>query len=79
MAAAVSDRDVMKQVAQRLATRGLSSACKIDVQSKNGEVTLTGNIQFAHQRVAAMQAAGTASGVQHVVDRLTLKAVDKRH
>lgn len=78
MSAFGQDRTIMQQVTQRLATRGLRSPCRIDVQSRNGEVTLTGSIQYPQQRAAAMQAAATASGVRHVVDRLTMKAPEKR-
>jgi osmotically-inducible protein OsmY len=74
-----NDRNIATQVTQRLATRGLRSPCKIEVQSKNGEVTLTGSIQYPYQRSAAVQAASTASGVRQVVDRLTIKAAVKRH
>lgn len=78
MSALGNDRTITQQVSQRLATRGLRSPCRIDVQARNGEVTLTGNIQYPHQRAAAMQAASTAEGVRHVVDRLTIKAAVKR-
>jgi osmotically-inducible protein OsmY len=78
MSAFGADKNIVQQVTQRLATRGIRTPCKIDVQSKNGEVTLTGNVQYAHQRTAAMQAASSASGVRHVVDRLTIKAPVKR-
>jgi len=76
--AAGTDRTIVQQVTQRLATRGLRSPCKIEVQARNGEVTLTGAIQFPHQRTAAKQAASTASGVRSVVDRLTIKPPEKR-
>jgi osmotically-inducible protein OsmY len=72
------DRSIVQAVNQRLATRGIRSPCRIDVQSRNGEVTLSGNIQYPHQRSAAMQAASTTSGVRHVLDRLTLKPATKR-
>jgi osmotically-inducible protein OsmY len=78
MAAMGNDRAVIQQVNQRLASRGLRNPCKIDVASKNGEVTLSGSIQYPHQRSTAMQAASTASGVRHVVDRLVIKAAVKR-
>jgi osmotically-inducible protein OsmY len=58
--------------------RGVRSPCRIDVESKNGQVTLTGSIQYAHQRSAAVQAASSASGVRHVVDRLTITPAAKR-
>ena len=78
MSASGQDRSIVQAVNQRLATRGIRSPCRIDVQARNGEVTLSGNIQYPHQRSAAMQAASTTSGVRHVVDRLTLKPTTKR-
>ena len=78
MSAFGQDRTIVQQVTQRLATRGLRSPCRIDVQSKNGEVTLTGAIQYPYQRSAAMHAAASASGVRHVVDRMTVKPPEKR-
>jgi osmotically-inducible protein OsmY len=78
MAAFGNDRTIIKQVTQRLATRGLRSPCRIDVKSRNGEVTLIGEIQYPHQRSAAMNAASTAEGVRHVVDQLKIKPVPKR-
>lgn len=78
MAAPGQDRAIAQQVNQRLAMKGIRSPCKIDVQSKNGDVTLTGNIQFAYQRATVVQAASTASGVRRVVDQLTVKPPVKR-
>jgi osmotically-inducible protein OsmY len=78
MAAFGQDRAIVQQVTQRLETRGLRSPCRIDVQVRNGEVTLTGQIQFAQQRSTAMSAASTATGVRQVVDRLTIKPPQKR-
>jgi len=72
MSASSQDRNIAQQVTQRLSMRGVRSPCRIDVESKNGQVTLTGSIQYAHQRSAAVQAASSASGVRHVVDRLTI-------
>jgi osmotically-inducible protein OsmY len=72
------DRTIVQQVTQRLATRGLRSPCKIEVQSRNGDVTLTGAIQYPHQRAAAKQAASTAAGVRSVIDHLTIKPPEKR-
>jgi osmotically-inducible protein OsmY len=78
MSASSQDRNIAQQVTQRLSMRGVRSPCRIDVESKNGQVTLTGSIQYAHQRSAAVQAASTTSGVRHVVDRLTVKPAAKR-
>ena len=72
------DRTVVQQVTQRIATKGIRSPSRIDVQAKNGQVTLTGNIQYAHQRSAAVQAASTAAGVRQVVDQLKVMPNTKR-
>jgi osmotically-inducible protein OsmY len=78
MSASGSDRNIAQDVTKRLAMRGIHSPCRIDVQSRNGEVTLTGSIQYPYQRSAAVQAASTTSGVRHVVDRMTVKPAVKR-
>jgi len=78
MAAFGQDRTIEKQVSQRLATRGIRSPCRIDVHSRNGEVTLSGDIQYPHQRATARQAASTATGVKNVVDHLLVKPPEKR-
>jgi osmotically-inducible protein OsmY len=58
--------------------RGLRTPCRIVVSSQNGDVTLTGSIQFAHQRSAATQAAANVPGVRRVVDQLKVTPVVKR-
>lgn len=78
MSALGQDRTIALAVNQRLATRGIRSPCRIEVQSRSGEVTLTGTIQYPYQRGAAMQAASTTAGVRHVVDCLTVKPTAKR-
>jgi len=78
MSAIGLDRTIAQAVIQRLATRGIRSPCRIDVQSRNGEVTLSGSIQYPYQRSAAVQAASTTSGVRNVLDRLTFKSTAKR-
>ena len=73
----VSDRNVTQQVKNKLAGRGLSAPCQVSVDTRNGEVTLTGSVQHAHQKGTAVQAASAISGVRRVVDRLIVKAVAK--
>lgn len=78
MSASGQDRNIAQAVTQRLAMRGIRTPCRIDVQSRNGEITLTGSIQYPYQRSAAVQAASTTSGVRYVVDRMTIKPAAKR-
>lgn len=73
----VQDRTIIRQVQGKIAGRGLGSPCHVVVESRNGAVTLTGSVQHAHQKSAAVQAANGIAGVRQVIDRLIVKAVVK--
>jgi osmotically-inducible protein OsmY len=68
----VSDRMITQKVSQQLQNRGMRSPCQVMVASLKGTVTLSGKIQYDHQRRIALQAAQGIDGVQRVVDRLQL-------
>ena len=68
----VSDRVISQKVGQQLQNRGMRSPCHVTVLSQKGTVTLTGKIQYDHQRRIAVQATQGVDGVQRVVDRLQL-------
>ena len=46
------------------------AALKIDVDTTNGVVTLTGNVKTAAERDEALRIARESEGVKSVVDRL---------
>ena len=73
----VPDQAITQQLNNKLASRGVRSPCRVTVMSKNGEVTLSGTVQFAHQKGAARQIATGVSGVRRVIDNLTVKPADK--
>lgn len=73
----VQDKTITRQVQGKLAGRGLGSPCHIAVETMKGEVTLTGNVQYAQQKTTAVQAATNISGVRRVVDRLIVKTIAK--
>jgi osmotically-inducible protein OsmY len=70
----VQDRTITRQVQGILAGRGLNSPCRIVVQTSKGDVTLSGSVQYQHQKVCAVQTAMGISGVRHVLNRLIVKA-----
>ena len=72
-----SDQTITQQVQNRLSGRGLSSPCHITVETRKGEVTLSGSVQYAHQKGTATQVANVISGVRRVIDRLIVKAATK--
>ena len=74
----VSDKTITNQINRKLVNRGVSSPCQVAVDTKNGQVTLSGSVRFAHQKAAAMSAAQGITGVRRVVDQLIVKPQDKR-
>ena len=73
----VPDRIIMQQLTNKLASRGVRHPCKVTVQSSNGDVTLSGNVQFVHQKQAAVQVANGIAGVRRVIDNLIVKVLVK--
>ncbi|HYM86042.1 MAG TPA: BON domain-containing protein [Pseudoxanthomonas sp.] len=74
MALNKADQLITNQVNLKLSNRGIRTPCRVTVLTKNGEVTLTGTVQFAHQKSAATQAATGIAGVKRVVDQTTVNS-----
>jgi osmotically-inducible protein OsmY len=68
----VSDKDLLKQVNQRLARTGTGSQSRVMVAVQQGTVTLTGTLQYAIQRSPIVKAVARVAGVGRVVDQMTL-------
>ena len=73
----VQDKTITRQVMGKLAGRGLNSPCRVAVDTIKGQVTLTGTVQYAHQKTTASQVAHGISGVKRVVDKVVVKAIAK--
>jgi osmotically-inducible protein OsmY len=73
----IPDQTITERVTQLLSNRGLRSPCRVSVTTLNGEVTLSGTVQHAHQKVSAVQATRGANGVRRVVDQLAVKPMVK--
>jgi osmotically-inducible protein OsmY len=67
----VSDRDLLKQINQRLARTGTASQSKVNVSVQQGNVTLTGTLQHAGQRSPIVKAVSRVTGIRRVVDQMT--------
>lgn len=68
----IPDARITERVTQLLAGRGLRSPCRVKVKTVKGEVTLSGTVQYNHQKAAAVQATRGSQGVSRVIDQLTL-------
>jgi len=74
----VPDKQLSQKVQQRLARAGVGSQSSISVQVRNGDVTLSGSLQYEIQRRSVLQAASGVSGVRRVVDQLQVKVAAKK-
>jgi osmotically-inducible protein OsmY len=72
------DDRITQQVNNKLAARGFCSPCRLSAQTSNGQVTLSGIVQYAHQKSAAVSAISGMVGVRRVIDQITLKPAVKR-
>lgn len=72
---AVPDRVLVQTVTNKIAMRGIRLPCKIEVAVKNGDVTLSGTVQYDHQKRAAEQAIKGITGVRRVDNKLTVKPI----
>jgi phosphoribosylformylglycinamidine (FGAM) synthase-like enzyme len=66
----VSDKDLLKQINQRLARTGTASQSKVNVSVQQGNVTLTGTLQHAIQRSPIVKAISRVAGVRRVNDQM---------
>ena len=74
----VPDRTIIQQINNKLATRGVRSPCRVNVLSHRGDVTLSGTVEHAHQKSAAVGVAGSVAGVKRVIDQMTVKPPERR-
>ena len=77
MSANGSDNKITQQVNLKLANRGIRTPCHVNVATRNGDVTLSGTVQFPHQKKAAVQAATGIQGVRRVNDLMTVVAAKR--
>ena len=66
-----NDKALLKDVNKRLSRTGTQT--KVTAAVSGGTITLSGALQYEHQRGAIIRAANQASGVRNVVDQMTLQ------
>lgn len=71
-----SDNAILKKVNQRLARASLGSHSRVTAAVRNGQVTLSGSIQYEIQRRPALRAASGVDGVSGVLDQLQVQSRD---
>ena len=66
----VKDPIISRCVNEKLSNMGIRAPCRVTVASSDGNVTLSGTIQYEHQRQMAMHASRGVAGVKRVVDQM---------
>jgi osmotically-inducible protein OsmY len=69
----VSDTAITQQAHHMLTTHGFRAPCNIEVQTSRGVVTLSGTIEFDHQRIAILRVIHQIDGVSYVNDRMQVQ------
>ena len=69
----VTDAAITSAVKTKFLADTAVSGLKIDVDTKNGVVTLTGNVKSAAEKAEAVRLVKTTKGVKSVVDRLSVQ------
>jgi osmotically-inducible protein OsmY len=70
---ATADGTITAKIKSKMALDEYVKASAIDVDTKDGIVTLTGTVATGRERDRALQLARETSGVKQVVDRLAVK------
>src|SRR3954471_16500835 len=73
-AAVLSDAEITSAVKTKLLADKTVGGLKIDVDTTDGVVTLTGPVATAAEHSQALRIARNTKGVKHVTDKLTVEA-----
>jgi osmotically-inducible protein OsmY len=74
----VPDSKIVLCAQRQLSRCGIRAPCRVTISSNRGEVTLSGTLQYEHQRHAAMQSIQSVEGVRRIIDRLTVLPAPRR-
>jgi len=66
----IKDPVISQRVNEKLSSMGIRAPCHVTVASNKGKITLSGTIQYEHQRHLAVHAVKGVVGVQSVVDQM---------
>lgn len=69
----IPDSVLKNKVTQQLANRGLRTPCRIHVEVRKGVLTLTGQVNYPHQRDAAMAAVRSIDGLSRIHEQIQVK------
>lgn len=66
----ILDKNLLRQVVQKLARCGAGSQSHLTSAVRGGEVTLTGTLRFEHERRFILRSLSSISGIRRVIDQM---------
>lgn len=69
----VPDKTLLRSVQQRMMRKGVS-ASRVTATVRNGDVTITGTIDFEHERRAIINAPNGIPGAKRIIDQLRVES-----
>lgn len=73
----VPDKAILKSVNDKLSRAGGGSNTKVTATVRQGDVTLSGVLQYEMQRQPLVRAATSVPGVRRVIDQLQVNKVKR--
>jgi osmotically-inducible protein OsmY len=70
----IPDKTILQNITQKLLQPGTGSQNSIKAAIRNGDLTLSGTIQYEHHRRHIVRTATSIAGVRRVIDQLKVGA-----
>jgi len=74
----IPDKSLLKSVTQGMMRKGTNSS-RVTATVRSGEVTISGTIDFEHQRRSILGSVNNITGIKRVVDQLRVEKKQKRN
>ncbi|MBU6174741.1 MAG: hypothetical protein KGQ60_13110 [Planctomycetes bacterium] len=71
------DSKLVQEVCSKPAMRGIRSPCSVSVTCHRGEVTLTGTITQAQQKMSDLRVTRGVTGIKRFVNQQNVKALER--
>lgn len=68
----VPDKSLLRTVLQKLMRKGVNSN-RIAATVRSGDVTLTGTIDYEHERRSIVNSANSVPGVKRIIDQMRVE------
>ena len=69
----IPDKTLLKQVVQKLARSGTGSQSRVTAAVRSGDLTLTGTLQYEHERRCVIRSTSGISGIRRVIDQMRVE------